>query len=915
MRAAIDFMNTNLHRKLPTGETARAAGISSSRLRHLFKDEVSKSLTRFRRELQLHKAKQLLETTNLSVKEVAGSVGINTIMQNNIASIALHECIHNESRSRETMIMKKLFTIAFLTMLIPAATWAQSTGAWTQWTSPLSPTSRNAAVMAYDATHSQVVLFGGIGYAGVSNETWLWDGGHWTKQSPVTSPPARQEAVMAYDAARGKMVLFGGRQISGSSYLNDTWTWDGTNWTQLSPAASPSARAQASMAYDAALGKVVLFGGFLNGTGQFSDTWSWDGTNWIQELAPVSPPRRQAASMAYDGINQRMLLFGGNTILGLLNDTWAWNGTTWLPLAPTSSPSSREFAAMAQNMTNGKIVLFGGNDTFNDLGDTWTWDGSTWTQESPPVSPYSRRAAVMAYDGAGGQFLLFGGLIQNDTFLADTWAWDGSNWTRAVAPPVPSGRYLAMMAFHKPTSSVMLFGGVEVFGFGGSGGSLRLQDTWTWDGNAWAQQSPSTSPPARDNAAVAEDASHGTVVVFGGFDGSLPQGDTWTWDGRSWSRSMPAHSPSARRGARMAYDVARGNIVLFGGFNETGGASLSDTWIWDGTDWTQQFPATSPQGRHQAGMAYDPASQTVLMFGGNNGSGYGPNNPLKDTWSWDGTSWTQRSPSTLPPARFGAAMAVDPSSCGLALFGGDGGGTALGDTWLWHGSNWTQKPTASSPRTRTQPNAASDPVRGTVVLFGGTSTGADWMDDTWLWKTSGDVMPVQLVSVGSRKVHGGAGPFDINLPISGTPGIECRTGGANGDHQIVFSFANTLTGVGSASVVGGTGTVSSNLIGSDAHEYIVNLTGVTNAQLISVTLSNVNDSVGNSSCVVSASMGVLLGDMNGSGRVDAADVSLVRQQTLQQVTTSNFREDINTSGRIDAADVSIARQQTLTSLP
>jgi hypothetical protein len=62
-------------------------------------------------------------------------------------------------------------------------------------------------------------------------------------------------------------------------------------------------------------------------------------------------------------------------------------------------------------------------------------------------------------------------------------------------------------------------------------------------------------------------------------------------------------------------------------------------------------------------------------------------------------------------------------------------------------------------------------------------------------------------------------------------------------------------------------------------------------------------------------MGVLLGDVNGSARVDAADVSRVRQQTLQTITSSNFRADINASGRIDAADVSIVRQQTLTSLP
>jgi hypothetical protein len=66
-------------------------------------------------------------------------------------------------------------------------------------------------------------------------------------------------------------------------------------------------------------------------------------------------------------------------------------------------------------------------------------------------------------------------------------------------------------------------------------------------------------------------------------------------------------------------------------------------------------------------------------------------------------------------------------------------------------------------------------------------------------------------------------------------------------------------------------------------------------------------------CCKTASTGVLFGDVNGSRRVDAADVSLVRQQTLQSGTSSNFREDINASGRIGVADVSIARQQMLTS--
>lgn len=79
VQAAINFMNTNLNRKLSAPEIARAAGISSSRLRHLFKDEIGRPLTSYRKHLQLKRAKELLESTSLSVKEVAAAVGVNSV--------------------------------------------------------------------------------------------------------------------------------------------------------------------------------------------------------------------------------------------------------------------------------------------------------------------------------------------------------------------------------------------------------------------------------------------------------------------------------------------------------------------------------------------------------------------------------------------------------------------------------------------------------------------------------------------------------------------------------------------------------------------------------------------------------------------------------------------------------------------
>jgi hypothetical protein len=200
----------------------------------------------------------------------------------------------------------------------------------------------------------------------------------------------------------------------------------------------------------------------------------------------------------------------------------------------------------------------------------------------------------------------------------------------------------------------------------------------------------------------------------------------------------------------------------------------------------------------------------------------------------------------------------------------------------------------------------------TVNPFQGSLRGTD---DAFIAKIT-EPPPVQLNAVVSRKVHGSAGTFDVDLPLTGPHGIECRSGGNNGNHTLVFTFANTLTGVGGASVTSGTGTVGSrNIDSNDAHNYIVNVTGVTNAQVITVSLTNVTDSTGNFSSAVSTSMGVLLGDVNASGRVDSTDVFQVRQQTLQNANSSNFRMDVDVSGRIDSTDVFIVRQQTLTGLP
>ena len=165
----------------------------------------------------------------------------------------------------------------------------------------------------------------------------------------------------------------------------------------------------------------------------------------------------------------------------------------------------------------------------------------------------------------------------------------------------------------------------------------------------------------------------------------------------------------------------------------------------------------------------------------------------------------------------------------------------------------------------------------------------------------------------SRKVHGSAGTFDVDLPLSVNPGIESRGGGPNGDYSLVFTFANDLIAVAGASASGCGGSVSSSANGPNANQYTVNLTGVSNACYVTVTLTNVLDAAGNLGSV-SVSMGLLIGDVNASGVVTSGDTNLCKAQALQPVTNANFRNDVNASGSITTGDVNIIKQNALTHL-
>jgi len=304
---------------------------------------------------------------------------------------------------------------------------------WTQVCSSTTPQFGNFPAMAYDAAQAQIVLFGGQNPIDntSSNETWTWNGTSWTQSFPATPPPARSAQAMAYDAGHNQIVMFGGSV--GGLIANDTWVWDGSTWTQMLPATSPSPRLEAAMVYDDTLHEILLIGGSNGSPSGLAETWAWDGTNWTMLVAP--PVARTNFGAAYDYTRDETVVFGGKSQGVYLADTELFNDSIWTSSTPVPSPPiPRQDDRLAFDVALGQTVLFGGAGPLNTpaYNDTWTWNGTSWTQSFPATSPPGRSGHAMAYDAATSQVVVFGGINSAGAFT-DTWVYGAP--TTSSCPP------------------------------------------------------------------------------------------------------------------------------------------------------------------------------------------------------------------------------------------------------------------------------------------------------------------------------------------------------------------------------------------------------------------------------------------------------------------------------------------------
>jgi len=170
-------------------------------------------------------------------------------------------------------------------------------------------------------TRYRMTASGSLLYVGFGFGTEMWDGSAWTQLSPADPQNMVASGSLLY-------VDYG---------TSGTWMYNGSTWTNLSPA-DPR--------------RMVASGSSLYADYGSSGTWMWNGSTWTQ-LSPANPQDMVAASD---------LLYADYGTSG----TWMYKDSAWTQLSP----------ADPQDMVVSGDLLYADYGTF---GDIWMWNGSEWT--------------------------------------------------------------------------------------------------------------------------------------------------------------------------------------------------------------------------------------------------------------------------------------------------------------------------------------------------------------------------------------------------------------------------------------------------------------------------------------------------------------------------------------------------------
>ncbi|GAB3275588.1 hypothetical protein GCM10027449_14490 [Sinomonas notoginsengisoli] len=297
------------------------------------------------------------------------------------------------------------------------------------WLRGGGPAPAGTGNFAYDPALKAAVYYAGTG----DQRTWTWDGA-WHPFAG-DSPLLGSTSGMTYDPARQQILLLGTNPSNPST--GQTWIFTANpqpGWKHLAPAHQPSPRTAASMAYDPVDKQVVLFGGTGPDGKDLNDTWTWDGSDWTEQHPAASPTPRNHAAMSDTTVHPGaagpggVLLFGGYAQPAALTDFWRWQHQTWNPVRMPLTPTAGSYYMIAETGESPPRTSLIGTDSNGSFSE-WSGDDSTYWLAREPAPPPDLKHFLLTYDSDRHLALALGS--QPDQF----WTGREPNWIQADCKP------------------------------------------------------------------------------------------------------------------------------------------------------------------------------------------------------------------------------------------------------------------------------------------------------------------------------------------------------------------------------------------------------------------------------------------------------------------------------------------------
>jgi len=518
-------------------------------------------------------------------------------------------------------------------------TWSYDGNDWTQIPTATAPSVRELAGAAYDSARDRIVLFGGTLQTYPNNarlptetalhDTWEFDGTNW--QQILTDGPAINKARLEYDPVRKQTIMLG----YNSDLATVMYAWDpaAAKWNQLTPATLPACGNEGALTWQSSNNTILYTGGVCASSLATEDTYEWDGTNWTKIELTSFAGSYFGSALTFDPDRGNAVLFGGAPGAGTLNaTTFTYANKAWTAIGDVNYPVPRSLFIFTTDPVHKIVYLYGGLNDSTAFFDFWTYQNGMFRPQVQSSQPSDCQNPIATFDIDRSKLVML-------CSTSATWEFDGTNWTQfdstKTAPP---GHRFSSLVYDETLKKTVFFGGYD---------GTYLNQTWTFDGTAWTQVKKNPAPSRSHTAMWYDPILKKTVIYggLGRLDPNgklLRFDDMWSFDGTGWTQIKPASTPGMRYGAQVAVNPANNHAILFGGIrvdidanNNQVQVYADDTWDWDGTAWTKINTASVPPPRENGGLAFDPIRNELVMFGGYSGF------YLSDLWSFSNGQWKQ----------------------------------------------------------------------------------------------------------------------------------------------------------------------------------------------------------------------------------------------------------------------------------